>query len=319
MAEKDLHVLPKVRDSWSYLYVEHAKIDQEDKAIAIHDDTGVVPVPCASLSALLLGPGTTVTHAAMRVLAESGCSVVWVGEEGVRTYAQGLGETRSARNLLRQAARCVDPRQRLEVVTRMYRMRFPEPLEPGLTLQQVRGKEGIRVREAYARASRETGVRWSGRSYDRGSWSAADPVNRALSTANACLYGVCHAAIVAAGYAPGLGFVHTGKSLSFVYDVADFYKVDLGVPVAFAAVRGGEADLERRVRKACREAFRQQRILGRVVADIERALFGRIESDGRIEQILDVDVDDTLPGDLWNGATYVRGGVNYASEDGTWF
>lgn len=320
MAEQDLHVLPKVRDSWSYLYVEHAKIDQEDKAIAVHDaEQGRVPVPCASLSALLLGPGTTITHAAMRALADSGCSVVWVGEEGVRTYAQGIGETRSSRNLLRQATLCVNPGRRLEVVSRMYRMRFTDPLEPGLTLQQIRGREGIRVREAYARASRETGVAWSGRSYDRGAWSAADPINRALSTVNACLYGISHAAIVSAGFSPGLGFIHTGKSLSFVYDVADFYKVALGVPIAFAAVRDGSEDLERRVRRACREAFHQQRLLGRVVADIERALFGRAESDGGPDLIVDLDIDAALPGDLWGGTSYARGGVNYASEDGSWF
>lgn len=99
---QDLHLLPKVRDSLSFLYIEHARIEQEAKAIAIHDARGRVPVPCASLSMLLLGPGTTITHAAIRALAENGCLVSWTGQEGVRFYAQGMGETRSARNLLRQ-------------------------------------------------------------------------------------------------------------------------------------------------------------------------------------------------------------------------
>ena len=125
---KDLHLLPKVRDSWSYLYVEHAKIDQDQKAIAIHDASGKVPVPCASLTTLMLGPGTSISHAAIRSLADNGCLVIWSGEEGVRYYAQGMGETRSARNLYRQAALWADPATHLEVVYRMYRMRFGESL-----------------------------------------------------------------------------------------------------------------------------------------------------------------------------------------------
>ncbi len=268
MPPRDLHILPKVRDSWSFLYVEHATVDQEDLAIAIHDKNGRVPVPCASLSTLVLGPGTKVTHAAIKALADAGCSVVWTGEGGVRFYAQGMGETRASRNLLRQAILWSHPHTRLAVIERMYRARFEEPLEEGLTLQQIRGWEGVRVREAYARLSRETGVLWSGRSYDRGNWADADPVNRALSAANSCLYGVCHAALVAAGYSPALGFVHTGKQLSFVYDVADLYKVDVTVPVAFRAAQEGPGDLERRVRLACREGFTRQKLLERIVPDV---------------------------------------------------
>src|SRR5262249_17509328 len=157
--------LPKVRDSWSYLYVEHCRVDQEDKAIAMHDANGKVPVPCAALTTLMLGPGTAITHAAMRTLAENGCLVIWAGEEGVRCYAQGTGETRSAQHVLRQARLCSDPSQRLQVVRRLYAMRFPEPLPKTLTLEQIRGREGVRVREAYARASRESGVPWQGRAY----------------------------------------------------------------------------------------------------------------------------------------------------------
>ena len=128
---KDLHILPKIRDSWSYLYVEHGKIDQDDKAIAIHDAQGKVPVPCASLTTILLGPGTSITHAAIRTLAENGCLVAWTGEESVRFYAQGIGETRSARSLLRQAWLVSDPARRLQVVRRLYGMRFPRTCRRG--------------------------------------------------------------------------------------------------------------------------------------------------------------------------------------------
>lgn len=305
---KDLHLLPKVRDSWSYLYAEHCKIDQDAKAIALHDAKGKVPVPCASLTTLMLGPGTSITHAAIRALADNGCLVVWSGEEGVRFYAQGMGETRSARHLLHQARLCSDPARRLEVVMRMYRMRFEEPLDESWTLQQIRGREGIRVREAYAKASRETGIEWRGRTYRRDDWGSADPVNRALSCANSCLYGVCHAAIVSAGYSPALGFVHTGKMLSFVYDIADLYKADVTVPIAFQAVAASVDSLEIRVRHLCRDSFRESRLLDRIIPDIDRVLGLQEESDGSVTGF---DSDEALPGGLWDPeAGEVPGGVN---------
>jgi len=309
----DLHILPKVRDSWSYLYVEHARIEQEDKAIALYDAGGKTPVPCAALTLLMLGPGTSITHAAIRALANNGCLVAWTGEEGVRFYAQGMGETRSARHVLWQAWQWADPKRRLEVVMRMYRMRFAEPPPPGLTLRQIRGLEGVRVREAYARASRETGVPWTGRSYKRQRWGETDVVNRALSSANAALYGVCHAAIVAAGYSPALGFIHTGKMLSFVYDIADLYKVELTIPVAFRAAAEGAEGLEGRVRRQCRDAFTAGRLLERIVDDIDRALGVRSMTEAVSGG--DPDVDRALPGGLWDPEEgEVSGGVNYGLE-----
>jgi CRISPR-associated protein Cas1 len=312
MALKDLHILPKVRDSAAYLYAEHCRIDQADKAVALHDKDGVTAVPCAGLTMLLAGPGTSITHAAVRTLAENGCLVVWSGEMGVRFYAQGLGETRAARNLLRQARLCSIPSLRLCVVRRMYEMRFTETLDPGLTLRQIRGKEGIRVREAYAQASRATGVAWSGRAYKREKWTDADPINRALSAAHSCLYGVCHAALVSAGYSPALGFIHTGKMLSFVYDIADLYKADVTVPLAFRLVREGETGLEGRVRRACRDAFYEHRLLARIVPDIEKALDVPVPP----EEEIDFDADDAAPGGLWEpSGGPVRGGFNYAGEE----
>jgi len=306
-----LHLLPKVRDSWSYLYVEHCRIDQEEKAIAIQDAQGTVPVPCASITLLMVGPGTNVTHAAIRALADNGCMVMWTGEEGVRFYAQGMGETRSARNLLRQARLCSDPELRLEVVRRMYQMRFQETLEDALTLRQIRGKEGIRVREAYARASRESGVEWAGRSYRSSSWGSADPINRALSCANSCLYGICHGAIVSAGYSAALGFIHTGKMLSFVYDIADLYKVEITVPLAFRVAAAGTKDLEMRVRRECRDLFHSRRLLQRIVPDIDEAL--KVECDLGVFEELDFDSDEALPGGLWDPEVgQVAGGVNRA-------
>lgn len=305
----DLHSLPKVRDSWSYLYVEHVRVEQEAQAIAVHDAWGRTPVPCATLSLLMLGPGTSISHAAIQNLAKHGCLVAWTGEEGVRFYASGTGETRSSANLLRQASAWADPHRRLAVAKRMYRQRFREKLPEGLTLQQLRGREGVRVREAYAQASRASGVPWAGRSYSRQQWAAADPVNRALSVANAALYGLVHAAIVALGFSPALGFVHTGKQLSFVYDLADLYKAEVTIPAAFTSVQEGEQDLERRVRLACRDQFRETRLLKRIVQDLEALFEGLPTPDPRLDE------DDALPGGLWDPELgVVDGGENHAEE-----
>jgi CRISPR-associated protein Cas1 len=305
----DLHVLPKIRDSWSYLYVEHCRIDQEDKAIAIQDAGGKTPVPCAVLALLMLGPGTTITHTAIRALAENGCLVMWCGEEAVRYYAVGMGETRSSRRFLSQVCQWANPASRLAVVVRMYRMRFDEPVPDDLTLEQLRGREGIRVRQAYATAARETGIAWEGRSYRSENWRTADPVNRALSCANSGLYGLCHAAIVSSGFSPALGFIHTGKMLSFVYDIADLYKTKVSIPVAFAAVKESDAAIETRVRRACRDAFRTTRLLDRIIPDIHGAL-GLAESELAAGQA-ELDADQAAPGGLWDPATgEVKDGVN---------
>jgi CRISPR-associated protein Cas1 len=317
---QDLRELPKVRDSLSFLYVEHARIDQHAKAIALHkvDQDGnhvEIPVPVASLQLLMLGPGVSVTHAAIRALADNSCLVLWCGEEGVRLYAFGIGGTRSAANLLRQARHACDDRTRLAVVERMYRKRLGA-LAPGLSLQQIRGMEGIRVREAYATASRATGVPWHGRSYDRGRWSTADPVNRALSAANSCLYGVCHAAILATGYSPAIGFIHTGKQLSFVYDIADLYKAEVAIPIAFQAAAVQEDQIERRVRIAVRDQFHRSRLLERIASDIEDCL--AVEAPDvkpGNEAARDYDADPARPGDLWDPTGSVEGGKDQSQPN----
>ncbi|MBI3946600.1 MAG: type I-E CRISPR-associated endonuclease Cas1 [Armatimonadetes bacterium] len=292
---EDLHQLPKFRDCLSYLYLEHCRVDQHEKSIAAHDVNGMTPVPAASLSVLLLGPGVSVTHAAVLALADNNCLVVWCGEQGVRFYAHGMGGTRSARALLHQAGLVSDAARRMDVVRRMYEVRFSEPLpDRDMSIEQLRGLEGARVRNAYAAASREHGVPWTGRNYNRSQWDAADPVNRALSAANAALYGICHAAILSLGYSPALGFIHTGKQLSFVYDVADLYKTEISIPVAFEAAKEGLKDVERRVRLRCRDRFREARLLPRIVYDLQKLLGQPPDEE------FAPDSDPALPTPLWS-------------------
>ena len=295
---QDLHILPKVRDSLSFVYLEHGKVERAQSAIEFFDAKGGrTLVPTAALAVLMLGPGTSITHEAVKVLVENGSLVTWCGEEGVRLYAQGLGETRKAYHLLKQAALVSDPAKRIQVVLRMYRYRFDEQLHPEMSLEEIRGHEGVRVREAYAKASRESGVEWNGRRYDRSNWNVGDPINRALSTANACLNGVCHAAIVSGGYSPGLGFIHTGKQLSFVYDIADLYKVEITVPLAFKMVAESKEHLETRVRHACRDTFRESRLLDRILPDIDQLLGITAEELAAGEE---ADADMARPEPLWD-------------------
>jgi CRISPR-associated protein Cas1 len=312
----DLHLLPKVRDALSYLYVEHARIDRHEKSIAVWDERGHVPVPSASLALLMLGPGTTITHSAIQALADNNCLVIWCGEENVRFYAFGTGGTRSATALLHQARLVSDEGTRLEVVKRMYRMRFSDWPGDDLTIEQLRGMEGARVRKLYAEASAQWNVPWDGRVFDRQNWGMADTVNRALSCANSCLYGLCHAAILATGYSPGLGFIHTGKQLSFVYDIADLYKAEVTIPVAFEIASQEPVGIERATRLRCRDRFRETRLLARIVPDIQKLL--GVKDLPLDDGINPLDVEKAQPGSLWAPTAQggsVAGGISYGASE----
>ena len=318
----NLQELPRFGDKLTYLYAEHAVVDQEEHAIAICMKEGVSLTPAAGLGVLLLGPGCSITHQAIHTLSEAGCLVLWVGEHGVRYYAQGMGLARSSRNLQRQAMLASHPVARLQVVVRMYCKRFEDKIDPGLTLQQLRGREGIRVRESYAQAAKKYGVVWQGRSYQRENWDWSDPVNRALSAGNSCLYGLVQAAILSGGYSPGLGFVHCGKQLSFVYDIADLYKAELVIPMAFrmagessAAERsagpeedgGGQAgakvpSIEGRMRRACRDVFRGGKLMERILPDIADVLDVKVEDQEKAaEEYVE---DEALPTEWWSPAGF---------------
>lgn len=290
----NLHILPKFSDRWSYLYLEHGKLDKDDDSLAFHKKEGRAAIPIDQLGLVMLGPGTSVSHRAMQTLAENNCLVAWTGEEGVRLYAHSTGGTHFSRRLLNQARLFCDADSRIAVIRRMYQKRFPDTLPLSLSLEQIRGMEGARVRKSYQDISTRTGIPWSGRNYDQDNWDNSDPVNRALSAANSCLYGLCHAAILSSGYSPAIGFIHTGKMLSFVYDIADFYKTELTIPLAFNAAKDGAAEVERRARLACRDSFHESRLMGRIIPDIAEVLdagndLGEIagEFEGRIVTLAD--------------------------------
>lgn len=269
---RSLHALPRFDDRWSYLYLEYGTLDQGSSGLNFHNKGIDTALPIDQLSLIMLGPGTTVTHAGVKAMAGNNCLLAWVGEEGVRMYAHSTGGTFSARRLIRQARLASDEELRLGVARRMYGKRFPGDDLTGKSMEQIRGMEGARVRTAYGKLASQFGLEWTGRNYDQGDWYRATPANRALSAANACLYGVCHAAIVSAGYSAGLGFIHVGKMLSFVYDIADLYKTEVTVPLAFRLAATEYDELERKVRRGCREAFYEFKLMERLLPDIAEVL-----------------------------------------------
>lgn len=226
-------------------------------------------VPIGGVACIMLEPGTRVSHRAAALAARVGTLLVWVGEAGVRLYSSGQpGGARSDR-LLYQARLALDDDLRLKVVRKMYALRFGEDAPQRRSVEQLRGIEGARVRRTYQLLAQQFGVPWKGRDYNPESWDASDLPNRCLSAATACLYGVTEAAVLAAGYAPAVGFIHTGKPLSFVYDIADIYKFETVVPMAFKIAASKPAQPDRAVRLACRDVFRQTRLLERIIPDIE--------------------------------------------------
>lgn len=283
---RTLHELPRFRDRWSYIYLEMGRLDVDADSLAFHQGDSITPVPIDQLAVVMLGPGSTITHAAVKSLSHNNCLLAWTGQDGIRLYAASTGGTYSARRIIRQAQLVSNEENRLKVAWRMYRFRFKEEIPDQVTLQQIRGMEGIRVRKTYTKAAEKYGIEWKGRQYDQDDWVKGDPVNRALSSANACLYGVCHAAMLSAGYSPALGFIHTGKMLSFVYDIADLYKAETTVPIAFQTAAKAPADIERAARMECREVFHEFRLMERILPDIAEVL-GVSHDDGESAEELE--------------------------------
>lgn len=262
-----------IRERRSLLFLEKGRLDVLDGAFVLVDKNGVrVHIPVGGVACLLLEPGIRVSHAAVTLASRTGTLLIWVGEAGVRLYASGQpGGARSDR-LLYQARLALDEEARLKVVRKMFEIRFGEPAPARRSIEQLRGIEGVRVRTLYEQLARRHGVKWNTRRYDVGVWDRADVPNRCLSAATACLYGITEAAVLAAGYAPAIGFLHTGKPLSFVYDIADLFKFETVVPIAFETAARNPAIPEQAVRHRCRDAFRDSRILRRLIPTIEEVL-----------------------------------------------
>ncbi|PIE54097.1 MAG: subtype I-E CRISPR-associated endonuclease Cas1 [Dethiosulfovibrio peptidovorans] len=254
-------------------FVERGLVDVRDGTFVVVDERGLrTHIPVGGVCCIMLEPGARISHAAVVLAARVGTLLLWIGEAGVRLYAAGQpGGARSDR-LLYQASLALDPVARLRVVRKMYELRFGASCNPNHSVEQLRGVEGARVKALYGQLAKKCGVHWTGRRYDPKNASAADTTNRCLSSATACLYGVSEAAILAAGYSPAIGFIHTGKPRSFVFDLADVFKFETVIPVAFRIAGERPDDPEGKVRRACRDVFRQTKLLKRLVPAIDEML-----------------------------------------------
>jgi CRISPR-associated protein Cas1 len=278
-----------IKDRVSMVFIEKGQVDVIDGAFVVVDGAGVrMQISIGSIACLMLEPGTRVSHSAIKLAAQVGTLLIWIGEAGVRLYASGQpGGARSDR-LLYQAKLALDEELRLKVVRHMYRLRFKEEPPSKRSVEQLRGIEGARVRQIYKNLAQQFGVTWKARNYDTEDWEGGDLPNRCVSSATACLYGITEAAILAAGYAPAIGFIHTGKPLSFVYDMADIIKFDSIVPFAFKVAAQSPANPERQVRLGCRDIFRETKLLDKLIPLIEEVL-----SAGGIEK--PKAAEDTVP------------------------
>ncbi|APR04655.1 type I-E CRISPR-associated endonuclease Cas1e [Thauera chlorobenzoica] len=263
--------LPQVKDKYPFLYLERGRLEIDDSSIKwIDADNNVVPLPVATLNALLLGPGTTVTHDAVKTAVSANCSICWVGEDSLLFYAAGFLPTADTRNLKQQIELASDAQKSLEVAQRMFARRFPDAELKGKSLQEMMGMEGYRVRALYQQKAEEYQVGWKGRQFTPGKFELGDVTNQVLTATNAALYGILCSAVHSMGYSPHIGFIHSGSPLPFIYDLADLYKETLCIDLAFSLTRdlAGRYD-KHKVSAAFRQRVIETELLARVGEDIQ--------------------------------------------------
>ncbi|NKI40893.1 type I-E CRISPR-associated endonuclease Cas1e [Streptomyces physcomitrii] len=304
--------LTRVGDRTAFLYLERCTVHRDDNALTATDADGVTHIPSATIGALLLGPGTRVTHQAMALLGESGAAVSWVGEHGVRFYAGGRALTRSSGLLEAQATAWANRRTRVQVAREMYRMRFPGEDTAGCSRDDLLRMEGRRVKQCYRQESERTGVRWVRRDYHHGDFAAGDAPNQGVTAAAQCMYGVAHAVVAALGCSPGLGFVHSGHERSFVLDIADLYKTEIAIPAAFDAAAAGDEDVPTRTRRALRDRINKTGLLERCVDDIKKLL--RYDNSGTDGTASDGGPDRDRVGIQTDSSQLLASGRNYGDE-----
>ena len=296
--------LPRIQDRMTFIYLERCRISRDNGSITVKDNNGITEIPAAAISVLLLGPGTDVTHRAMELIGDAGVTVIWVGEHGVRYYAYGRALTNHATLLLRQAQLVSNEKKHIRVARMMYQLRFPNEDVSKLTMQQLRGREGSRIRSLYREQSRKWNIPWDKRKYQPEDYESGDPVNQALSAGNACLYGLAHAVICALGCSPGLGFVHVGHELSFAYDIADLYKAEITIPIAFEMAAQNVDDIGSATRRRVRDELRTGHILDRMVHDIKYLLSDDDWNEEDYQSTLYL--WDNVQGELEHGISYAE-------------
>jgi CRISPR-associated protein Cas1 len=269
--------LPQVKEKYPFLYLERGRLEIDDSSVKWIDcEANVVRLPIATINCLLLGPGTSVTHEAIKVLAAANCSVCWVGEDALLFYAAGITPTSNTRNFKKQMLLASDAKKSVEVARRFFKKRFPQADLSGKTLKEMMGMEGYRVRELYEQKAQQYNVGWKGRRYVQGKFEMSDITNQIMTSANAALYGILSAVVHALGYSPHIGFIHSGSPLPFIYDLADLYKERLCIDLAFSATLDMAGKYNKhKMSAAFRRRVIEMDLLAQVPEDIESVLGGK--------------------------------------------
>ena len=245
--EKPGHdTIPPIRERWTPIYLEHGRVEVDDSSVKwIGADKTILRIPVSTLSVLMLGPGTTITHAAIKACADCDTPVCWVGGDGLHFYAGGAKPTHDNANARLQAELASAKKTHEMVARKMFALRFKDVDVSKYSVNELRGFEGRRIKKLYSDMGARFGVTWKGRNYNIENWHIADSINKAVSAANAALYALTTSVVFSLGYLPQLGFIHTAGSLPFVFDIADIYKPETTLPAAFESVRDNpDADEE---------------------------------------------------------------------------
>lgn len=301
--ETNKKILPKSEDNISYLYIEYAKIEREDFAIVIIRDEYKILVPVAKLNTLMLGPGTSITHGAVNVISSSGCNIIWCGDHMTRFYSYDDAEIRNSKNLLKQIEYYANEEKRMQIVRKMYKKRFKDIDVNSLSLKELRGIEGINVKEVYKFYAKVYKVKWSGRNSKVKDIDRDDFINFAITILNQSLYAICHGIILSLGFSPAIGFIHTGNMESFVFDISDFYKENIIIPMAF---RLHSSFTSENIERICRKEFRKEIVNKRLVTVITRDVLNLFNEN---EKDIDYSVNT-----LWDIDQVIPGGKNYGDE-----
>lgn len=252
IGKTERQLLPRSDDRISYIYIEKGRIEQTEFSIQVVRELTISEIPIATIGAIFLGPGTTITHEAVKTICDVGCNIIWCGMEQWRFYAAGAPGTASSKNLLKQMHYHENKTLHMQVVRSMYRLRYPDEYLSRKSLSELRGIEGIHVKKLYEDLAEQYEICWSGRSYKVDDFESQDNINRALTTAHQVLYGIIKSVLHLTGFSSAIGFIHTGKMDSFVYDMADLYKEKVSIPVAFETVSKNPVNLDSSVREAMR-------------------------------------------------------------------
>lgn len=299
--EKDKRLLTRTEDRISFLYIDKARIEQSEYGIEIIQGKNISEVPITTINCIILGPGTSITHKAVCNISQAGCSICFSGMDMSVFYAYGQPLTNKSKNILMQIKHHEDKKLHLDVIHKMYSIRYPDCRFKTKSVAELRGIEGNKVKECYEYNAKKYDIEWNGRIYKPDDFENQNTVNQYITALNHILYAIVTASIVSLGFSPAIGFIHTGHIQSFVFDIADLYKEEITIPLAFSLAKDGDFNRHKML-KEFRLQITEHDLMSRIVKDI----FSLFNSDN------DISIETELK--LWDPKEYVDSGINYSEK-----